>query len=131
MEKVFLSYTYRPHPADVAGFERLHKYVVRALEAMDLLVIDGVDVGGRPLDDALSQRIKDADALIALVTPQSDDAGKIVEPEFVLSEFQHAEGGGKPTIRVLHQGLAALGLGLAARRLGPAMNTRPTHRAKR
>lgn len=118
MEKVFLSYTYRPHPDDEACLERLRRCVVRSLEAMDLLVVDGVDVGDGPLDDALRQKIKDADALIALVTPQSDDAGNIVEPEFVLSEFQHAEGGGKPTIRVLHQGLAARGLGLAARRLG-------------
>jgi hypothetical protein len=118
MEKVFLSYTYRPHPAHEASLERLHKYVVRALEAMDLLVVDGVDVGGRALDEALRQQIKDSDALIALVTPQSDDAGGLVEPQFVLSEFQHAEGGGKPTIRVLHQELAAQGLGVAARTLG-------------
>ena len=71
MEKVFLSYTYRPHPDHEANLERLRRCVVRAIEAMGLRIIDGVDVGGRPLDDALRRRIQDADALIALVTPQA------------------------------------------------------------
>jgi hypothetical protein len=111
MEKVFLSYTYRPHPDHETNLERLRRYVVRALEAMGLRIVDGVDVGGRPLDDALRRRIQDADALIALVTPQADDAGNVVEPAFVLSEFQHAEGQGKPTMRVWHHLLVARGLG--------------------
>ena len=29
------------------------------------------DVGGRPLDDALKQKVESADGLIALVTPQA------------------------------------------------------------
>jgi hypothetical protein len=56
-------------------------------------------------------RIEDADALIALVTPQTDDAGGLVELAFVLSEFQYAEGQRKPTMRVLHPLPAAHGLG--------------------
>jgi hypothetical protein len=111
METIFLSYTYRPHPDHEGDLERLRRYVVRAIEAMGLRVVDGVDVGGRPLDDALRRRIKDADALIALLTPQADDAGGLVNPEFVLSEFQYAEGQTKPTMRVLHHLLAARGLG--------------------
>jgi hypothetical protein len=111
MEKIFLSYTYRPHPDHEANLERLRRCVVRAIEAMGLRVIDGVDVGGRPLDDALRARIRDADALIALVTPQADDAGNVVEPAFVLSEFQYAEGQVKPTMRALHHLLVARGLG--------------------
>jgi hypothetical protein len=111
MEKVFLSYTYRPHPDHVANLEWLSRCVVRAIEAMGLRVIDGVDVGGGPLDDALRRRIQDADALIALVTPQADDAGNVVEPAFVLSEFQYAEGKEKPTMRVWHHLLDARGLG--------------------
>jgi hypothetical protein len=111
MESVFLSYTYRPHPDHEDSLDRLRRYVVRAVEAMGLRVVDGVDVGGRPLDEALKARIRDADALIALVTPQADDAGAVVEPAFVLSEFQYAEGLQKPTLRVLHQDLAARGLG--------------------
>jgi hypothetical protein len=116
MEKVFLSYTYRPHPDHEADLERLRRALVRAIEAMGLHIIDGVDVGGRPLDDALRGRIRDADALIALVTPQADDAGNVVAPDFVLSEFQYAEGAGKPTMRVLHHLLAARGLGAANER---------------
>jgi hypothetical protein len=66
MEKLFLSYTYRSHPQHEMELERLRKSVVRAVEAMGLRVIDGVDVGGRPLDDALRRRIEDSDGLIAL-----------------------------------------------------------------
>ncbi len=102
METVFLSYTYRPHPQHESDLERLRNYVVRAIEAMGLRVIDGVDVGGHPLDDALRRRIEDSDALIALVTPQTDDAGGLVDPAFVLSEFQHAVAQNKPTMQVLH-----------------------------
>ena len=111
MEKIFLSYTYRPHPDHEANLERLRRCVVKAIEAMGMRIIDGVDVGGRPLDDALRTRLKDADALIALVTPQADNAGNIADPAFVLSEFQYAEGQGKPTMRVLHHLLVARGLG--------------------
>jgi hypothetical protein len=113
METVFLAYTYRSHPDHEDDLEKLRRYVVRAIEAMGLRVVDGVDVGGRPLDDALRKRIEDADALIALVTPQADNANGIVQPAFVLSEFQHAEGQKKPTMRVQHdllpppQGLGA------------------------
>jgi len=111
MEKVFLSYTYRPHPDHEADLERLRKCVVRVIEAMGLHVVDGVDVGGRPLDDALKKRIEDADGLIALLTPQADNAGQVTEPAFVLSEFQYAEGQKKPTMRALHQLLTGRGLG--------------------
>lgn len=111
METVFLSYTYRPHPDHEANLDRLRRYVVRAIEAMGLRVVDGVDVGGRSLDDALRKRIEGADALIALVTPQAGDADALVEPAFVLNEFQYAEGQKKPTMRVWHQQLPVHGLG--------------------
>jgi hypothetical protein len=111
METVFLSYTYNSHPDHEADLDRLRRYVVRAIEAMGLRVVDGVDVGGRPLDDALRKRISDADALIALMTPQADAAGAPVGPAFVRDEFQYAEGQGKPTMRVLHHLLPTGGLG--------------------
>jgi hypothetical protein len=111
MEKLFLSYTYRPHPQHEADLERLRKCVARAIEAMGLRIIDGVDVGGRPLDEALRRRIENVDALVALVTPQADDTGNVVEPAFVLGEFQYAEGLRKPTMRVIHHLLASKGLG--------------------
>lgn len=111
MEKLFLSYTYRPHPQHEADLDRLRKCVVRAVEAMGLRIIDGIDVGGRPLDDALRKRIEDADALVALMTPQADDGGNVIDPAFVLSEFQYAEGQKKPTMRVIHHLLASKGLG--------------------
>jgi len=111
VEKIFLSYTYRPHPDHATDLERLRRCVVRAVEAMGLRIVDGVDVGGRDLDEALKARIESADALIALQTPQSDLAGNIVSPDFVVSEFQYAEGRRKPTFRVLHEQLKVRGLG--------------------
>lgn len=111
MEKVFLSYTYRSHPAHEGELGFLRGCVIRAIEAMGLRVVDGVDVGGRALDEALRDRIRDADALVALVTPQADAAGVLIDPAFVLSEFQFAEGQGKRTMRVLHNVLGPRGLG--------------------
>lgn len=110
MKSVFLSYTYRPHPAHAEALDKLRRHVVRALEAIGLRVIDGVDVGGRPLDDALRKLIDDSDALIALLTPQSNEQGDPVNPEFVLSEFHYANGR-KPTMRVLDPHLNPKGLG--------------------
>jgi hypothetical protein len=111
MDTLFLSYTYRPHPDHDADLERLHRSVCRVIEAMGLRIIDGVDVGGRPLDVALQERIDDADCLVALVTPQADDANAVIEPRFVLDEVQYARGRQKPTMRVLHGLLANRGLG--------------------
>ena len=111
MEAIFLSYTYKPHPDHEGDLERLRRCVVRVVEAMGLRVIDGVDVGGRPLDDALKQKVESADGLIALVTPQADAEGKIDDPDFVISEFQYMEGLKKPTMRVLHHQLKPRGLG--------------------
>jgi hypothetical protein len=105
METIFLSYTYRSHPDHEDDLENLRRYVVRAIEAMGLRVVDGVDVGGRPLDEALKKRIDDADALIALMTPQADNANAIIEPAFVLSEFGYADARDKPTMRVQHDKL--------------------------
>jgi hypothetical protein len=112
MERVFLSYSYHPHPEHAADLERLRRYVIRAIEALDLRVVDGVDVGGRSLDAALRARIEDADALIALVTPQIDGLGGPREPRFVLDEFQCAEALKKPTMRVCHNLLVMTGLGV-------------------
>lgn len=111
MEQVFLSYTYRPHPDHAETLDLLRRNAIRVIEAFGLRVVDGVDVGGRPLDQALQQRIEQADAFVALMTPQADDAGSIVEPLFVLSEFAHANALRKPSLRVLHEALAARGLG--------------------
>ena len=112
MEKIFLSYTYAPHPDHTASLARLHKCVTRAIEAMGLRIIDGLDLGGHALDDGIRMRIRDADALIALVTPQQAVNGAaVIEPGFVLSEFHFAEGVPKPTMRVWHHLLNANGLG--------------------
>jgi len=111
METIFLSYTYRPHPDHEVFLDRLRRYVIRAIEAAGLRIIDGVDVGGRPLDAALEKRIEECDALVALITPQDDGSGAEANPAFVLSELQFARGQRKPTLRVLHHHLESRGLG--------------------
>lgn len=111
MEKIFLSYTYRPHPDHEVDLDKLRRCVIRVIEAMGLRVLDGVELGGRPLDDAIRARIEEADALVALVTPQAGDDSEIIDPAFVLSEFQFAEGNRKPTMRILHYLLQPRGLG--------------------
>lgn len=112
MKHVFLSYTYRPHPDHVTELDALHRTVRRVIESMDLRVVDGMDLGGRPLDSEIEKRIAEADALIALVTPQADAAGQIILPEFVSTEFQAARAIKKPRFRVLHTKLEARGLGM-------------------
>lgn len=111
MKHVFLSYSYRPHPAHAADTDFLQRMVRRVIEAMDLRVLDGMDLGGRPLDEEVDRRIDEADAMIALVTPQADANGGLILPEFVSTEFQRARVREKPRLRVLHKELVARGLG--------------------
>lgn len=111
MQRVFLSYTYKSHPDHVAELEDLQRTTRRVIEAMGLRVEDGQDLGGRPLDAEIERRIGKADALIALFTPQADEHGNKILPEFVSTEFQRARALGKPTLRLLHDQLAARGLG--------------------
>jgi len=53
METIFLSYTYKPRPEHEKDLDYMRRCVIKAIEAMGLRVIDGVDVGGRALDPAL------------------------------------------------------------------------------
>lgn len=78
---------------------------------MGLLVVDGVDFGGAPLEEAIQKRIRESDALIALFTPQADDDGKECQPQYVSTEFQYARAEKKPTLRVQHTKLKHNGLG--------------------
>ncbi len=111
MKHVFLSYTYNPHPDHVDETRALQVTVRRVIEAMDLRVVDGQDLAGGQSDAKIDKRIDDADALIALVTPQMDAAGNLVLPEFVGTEFQRARTKDKPRFRVLHHLLQPRGLG--------------------
>jgi hypothetical protein len=111
MQRVFLSYTYQPHPDHQAEIDMLQRAARRVIEAMGLLVVDGLDLGGRALEAEIEKRIREADATVALLTPQADAAGDKVLPEFVSTEFQYARTLAKPTLRVLHTALAPRGLG--------------------
>jgi hypothetical protein len=103
MEKVFLSFTYNPHPDYAKHTKTLELYARRVIEAMGLLPIDGVNLGGGRLDVALKKRIDDCDALVALVTPQARSNGEAGSepPAFVASEFGYADDKGKQTFQVL------------------------------
>lgn len=111
MQRVFLSYTYNPHPDHASEIDALERTVRRVIEAMDLRVVDGRYLGGRALEAEIRRRINESDALIALITPQADSDGHKVYPQFVDSEFQYARAGGKSTLRILHVNLDAHGLG--------------------
>lgn len=111
MQRIFLSYTYKPHPGYAKELDELERTVRRVIEAMDLRVADGKDLAGRAVENEVKQRIKDADALIELVIPQANEDGKIVLPEYVESEFHHADALEKPTLRILHTELKVRGLG--------------------
>lgn len=110
METIFLSYTYKPHPDHEERLDYLRRALIRVIESMELRVIDGVDVGGRPLDAALQERIEKSDALLAILTPQQSADGSIDDPKFVISEFQHANALKIPTLRVIHDALIPRGL---------------------
>lgn len=111
MQRIFLSYTYRPHQDHASETDLLQRTMRRVIEAVDLRVMDGQDLGGRALDPEIEKRINDADALVALFTPQADAAGNKIAPDFVGTEFQRARALGKSTLRVLHNELTARGLG--------------------
>lgn len=111
MQRVFLSYTYHAHPEHASETDALQRTTRRVIEAMNLRVVDGLDAGGRVLDAEIDKRIREADALVALITPQADGAGNRISPEFVSTEFQTARALGKSRIRILHNELVLRGLG--------------------
>ncbi len=111
MERIFLSYTYNPHP-DYAGVtERLQLAARVVIESLRLRVLDGVDLGGRAIDAEIERRIGEADALVAIVTPQADPAGNPMAPPYVEDEYQLARNRRKNAIRVLHELLPPRGMG--------------------
>jgi len=110
MKKVFLSFTYRPHPDYVVESENLRRSVGIVIESMDLRVETGEDLGGEALSDEVRGRIERADALIALLTPWKDGNGNKVMPQWVIEEFAHAKAKGKPAIRIQHAEFPAAGM---------------------
>jgi len=111
VERIFLSYTYNPHP-DAAGVtDRLQRAARVVIESLGLRVLDGVDLGGRAIDAEIERRIGEADALVAILTPQPDPAGNAAPPPYVENEYQLARDRGKEAIRVLQEGLPVRGMG--------------------
>lgn len=110
MQQVFLSYTYSPHPDHAAETERLHRQVSMVIEALELRVVTGEDLGGAALSEAVKARIRGADALVALITPWRDGMGQKTQPPWVVEEFVHAKALDKPAIRLLHADFAAAGM---------------------
>jgi hypothetical protein len=110
MQQVFLSFTYNPHPDYIAESELLRRRVCIVIEALDLRVSTGEDLGGEALTDEVKARIKDADGLVALIMPWKDRLGNKVQPQWVVEEFAHAKALGKPAIRLLHSEFAAAGM---------------------
>jgi hypothetical protein len=113
MQQIFLSYTFNPHPDHANESVGLALAARRVIEAMGLRVLDGTRVGGRALDEEIERRILEADAFVALLTPQEGAGGTKIVPQFVMSEFQMARAMKKERIRLIHEDLDVTGLGAA------------------
>jgi hypothetical protein len=125
MQQVFLSFTYNPHPDYTAETELLHRRVSIVIEALDLRVVTGEDLGGEALTEEVKARIKEADALVAVISPWKDARGQKTQPQWVIEEFAHAKALGKPAIRLLHSEFAAAGM-YAANEYIPVQPDNPT-----
>ena len=110
MQRVFLSYTYNPHPDYAGETTSLERHARVVIESLDLRVADGVDLGGRAIDTEIEQRITDADALIAILTPQEGSGNQASLPPYVENEYQFARNGNKQAIRILHEALQVQGM---------------------
>lgn len=109
MQQVFLSYTYDPHPDHANEAEELRRRAITVIEAMDLHVATGEDLGGEVLTNEIKERIDKADALVALVTPWRDGNGNKVAPPRVNDEFKYAKAKDKRAFRISHPEYAAAG----------------------
>ena len=105
MQRIFLSYTFEPHPDHADCLKALEPQLRRVIEALELRVVDGRNLAGGGLTTEIERRISEADALIAVFTPQANAVGGIEFPHFVASEFQFAHAAGKPTFRIQHSDL--------------------------
>src|SRR5215471_17681229 len=110
MQEVFLSFTYSPHPDHAAEAEQLRRQVRTVIDALDLRVVTGEDLGGEALTEEIKARIRGADALVALITPWKDSRGNKAQPQWVVEEFVHAKALGKPAIRLVHSDFPASGM---------------------
>lgn len=111
MESVFLSYTYTPHGDFAAITDGLVRVARTMVEALNLRVLDGIDLGGRAVDAEVTRRIQSCDALVALVTPHADQNGNVEPPPFVQGEYAQAKALGKRVIQVVHETLPLAGFG--------------------
>lgn len=111
MERIFLSYTFNPHPDFTENSDRLQRAARVVAESLGLRVLDGVDLGGRAIDAEIEHRIDEADALVAIITPQADPAGNPVAPSYVADEYQLARNRGKNAIRLVHERHPVKGMG--------------------
>ena len=110
MKRIFLSYTYNPHSEFLTISRELEGYVRVVIDSLGLRVVDGQDLGGRAIDTEIQKRIRDSDALVALITPWADPHGNPSVPPYVEGEYQYAIAKEKPAIRLLLRSLPAQGM---------------------
>lgn len=110
MEKIFLSYTYNPHPDYKQETDELVKNFKIIAESQEIQVYTGVDLGGNRVSSAIKQRIKDCDALVALITPWKDAYNNPAIPPFVNDEYTFAIDNDKEAIRLWHTTLPIQGM---------------------
>ena len=89
----------------------LVRHIKVMMEALELQVVDGVDLGGRAIDTEIQNRILKCDAFVALFTPWSNPmTGNIDLPSYVLDEYLIAMVHQKDSIRVVHEALTVQGM---------------------
>jgi len=98
--KVFLSFSFS-HGSE------LKKPVERLLSSNDVEIITGRRLGGEQVDEAVENKIRQADALVSLFTKTArDKKGELPFSQSVLQEFYFARNQKIRNIAIVEQGLS-------------------------
>src|SRR5262245_52131489 len=104
MESIFLGFAFRDSDRDLAGG------IERLVASHGLRVITGENLEGRDLTDEVKERIRRADATIALLTHrQTPDADEGTH-SWVRSELHHAWSISKPAVGIIQDGVGRTGM---------------------
>jgi|FEC22Drversion2_1045045.scaffolds.fasta_scaffold00329_39 hypothetical protein len=106
MNKVFLAFPFNPKGG--RPILNLVRDIGRLLQSHGLVTVTGESVGGEELTPAVQRRIKESDALIALLTCERKLAGrgnKFLPTEWVLGELTSALARGQRAIALVQKGV--------------------------
>ncbi|MGF1469112.1 MAG: toll/interleukin-1 receptor domain-containing protein [Sandaracinaceae bacterium] len=108
MERVFLSYSFRPEDRDPA------QWVRTVIESHGMRPVTGDVLGGEQLSDKVKKRIEAADAFVGIWTrrdPLGGDPETFTTSDWLRDETVYARSKDKPTIVLLESGVSVVGMG--------------------